>query len=140
MSVIHDDAFDLLCGKLLGEGSHRRVYECRIRPDLVVKVEYEEDFRFFANVIENKFYYDAPEDVRKWLCPIEFMSPDGRVILQKKVQPILDLALLPEKLPAFLSDIKVENLGWLDGNLVCVDYVYVNLSKPSLRPVKVNWS
>ena len=35
----YEDAFNLLCGKLLGEGIHRKVFECRLRDDLVVKVE-----------------------------------------------------------------------------------------------------
>ncbi len=136
---IHEDAFNLLAGKLIAEGIHRKVFECRLRPDLVVKVEFEEDWRYFANVHEDKFYSDAPPAVKEWLAPCRYLSPDGRILLQDKVQPITDKTKLPEKIPAFLGDVKPENFGWLNGKLVCVDYVYVNTPKPSVKLVKATW-
>jgi hypothetical protein len=117
------DTFSLLCGRLLGGGIHRSVYECRIRPDLVVKVESDE-LRYFANVHEHKFWADNQhrDSVARWLAPSEYLSPDGRVSLQKRVDPIAPSQELPDALPAFLTDVKRSNFGWLDGRLVCVDY------------------
>lgn len=139
---IFEDAFNLLCGKLLGEGIHRKVYECKLRPELVVKVEYDTDYRYFANVMEMKFWCDNQhyEKVAKWLAPCEYMSPDGLILLQRKVSPITDtpLAILPEKIPSFLCDVKRENFGMLDGNLVCIDYA-MTIPNPSMRMKMVYW-
>lgn len=135
-----EDAFNLLCGDKIGEGIHRTVYKCRIRPDLVVKVE-NQDYRFFANVMEDKFWADSSHcnDIARWLAPCEFLSPDARLMLQKRTEPIRDKDRLPEKIPTFLTDVKRENFGWLNGKLVCHDYAFV-ISSPSLRLKKADWS
>lgn len=140
-SQVHKDAFDLLCGKLLGEGIHRKVYACRLRPELVVKVEICEDWRYFANVLEMKFWNDHEHyfKVAQWLSPCEYMSPDGRILLQRRVTPIYDRSALPEKLPAFLSDVKIENFGLLDGRVVCMDYA-MTIPNPSTVLKKVHWA
>jgi hypothetical protein len=134
------DAFNLLCGKKIGEGIHRNVFECRVRPDLVVKVETDE-WRYFANVLEMKFWSDHQHyaKVADWLAPCEFMSPDGRVLLQKRVLPLRDGDALPPKLPSFLSDVKRDNFGLLEGRIVCMDYA-MTIPSPSVRPKKVDWT
>jgi len=139
LAATYEDTFNLLCGKLLGEGIHRRVFECRIRPDLVVKVENDEQ-RHFANVMESKFWGDHQyyDKVAQWLAPVEHLSPDGRVLLQRRVRPISDTDTLPEKLPAFLTDIKRDNFGWLDGKLVCMDYAWT-VPNPNTRLRKADW-
>ena len=135
-----EDAFNLLCGEKIGAGIHRTVFECRIRPDLVVKVENDDEWRYFANVQEMKFWSDfqhAPT-WSKWLASCEYMSPDGRILLQRKATPIREVDDLPSQLPAFLTDIKRENFGWIDENLVCIDYAMV-ITNPSLKLKKVEW-
>jgi len=135
-----EEAFNLLCGEKLGSGIHRTVYECRIRPDLVVKVE-NDNYRVFANVMESKFWDDNQfsKAIAKWLAPVEFLSPDGRILLQRRVQPLVaGLKNMPEKLPAFLTDIKLDNFGILDGNLVCVDYAFT-IQNVSTTMKKVTW-
>lgn len=137
--LVLQDTFKLLCGRLLGEGIHRSVYECRIRPDLVVKVESDE-LRFFANVHEHKFWADNRDNdkVARWLAPCEYLSPDGRVSLQKRIEPITSSQDLPDALPAFLTDVKRSNFGWLDGRLVCADYAMA-LQNVSARLRRVSW-
>jgi hypothetical protein len=134
-----EDCFNMLCGEKLGEGIHRTVYACKIRPDLVVKVENQE-MRYFANVMEDKFWTDHRyyKKVADWLCPIEFLSPDGRLLLMRRVRPIHESDTLPDKLPIFLSDIKRENFGWLDGRLVCIDYAWT-VPNPNTKPRKIEW-
>jgi len=133
------DCFNMLCGDKLGEGIHRTVYSCKLRPDLVVKVENQE-MRYFANVMEDKFFSDhqSVKEVARWLAPIEFLSPDGRLLLMKRVRPVHESDKLPDKLPAFLTDLKRENFGWLDGRLVCVDYAFT-IPNPGLRLRRVHW-
>jgi hypothetical protein len=136
---VHEDAFNLMCGQLLGAGIHRKVFACRIDLNLVVKVEIPNDWRSFANVKEMEFwneYRDMPK-VAKWLAPCEFLSPDGRILLQKRAQPV-EAKDLPEKMPNFLTDFKVANFGRIDGQIVCVDYAWHTL-KASLRESKVVW-
>lgn len=116
-----EDAFNLFCGKKIGNGAHRTVFECTIRPDLVVKVETE---RNFANVLEWEFWRtnEHYKPVSKWLAPCEYLSPDGLVLLQRKVRPAHEGESLPTKLPKFITDRKYDNFGWLDGRLVACDY------------------
>lgn len=134
------DAFNLLCGEKLGSGVHRTVFECRLRPELVVKVEDSGDWRYFANVQEQKFWNDHSfyKAVSQWLAPCEYLSPDGRLLLQRRVDPLPAKAKLPDKLPAFLTDVKRSNWGMLDGKLVCCDYA-MTIPNPSLRLRKVSW-
>lgn len=131
-SDTYREGFNVLCGDLIGEGSTRKVFTCKIRDDLVVKVE-DGDWRQFANIIEMKFWCDHMhhKQTAVWLAPCEYMSPDGRVMLQKRATPLRDNEL-PSKLPAFLTDLKRENFGMLDGKIVCIDYA-LTIPAPSLR-------
>jgi len=135
----HLDAFSLLCGEKIGEGSSRMVFECRLRRDLVVKVEKECNWRAFDNVKELTNWEDAKNRpaLKKWLAPIEFASPDCRILLMHRAEPLPISYKLPDKMPAFLNDLKPENFGLIDGNLVCVDYAIIRLQLSArLRAVK----
>lgn len=136
-----EDAFNLLCGKKIGEGIHRDVFECRLRSDLVVKVEAETDWRYFANVLEMRFWSDAQycEKISQWLAPCEYLSPDGRILLQRKVRKIADISELPRQVPAFLTDLKADNFGVLDGRIVCVDYA-MTITSPRTTLKFANWA
>jgi len=120
---IFEDCFNMLCGEMIGRGIHRKTFECKIRPDLVVKVEYDEDYRDFANVKEMQFWCDYQDHAptAKWLAPCEYLSPDGRILLQKRAVPVA-AADLPKRVPGFLNDIKPENFGIFEGRVVCLDY------------------
>lgn len=139
LKATYHDAFNLLCGSLIGRGQHRYVYACKLRPDLVVKVE-SDDSRFFANVREELFWSDHRDHApsAKWLAPVEFLSPDGRLLLMKRCDPLPLDYRLPQQLPSFLDDHKRDNFGLLDGRLVCVDY---GITRPNLdnRLVKAHW-
>lgn len=135
---IYEDAFNLLCGKLLGEGIHRKVFECRLLPRMVVKVEYCTDWRYFSNVHEMKFWNDASPAVAAWLAPCQYLSPDGRILIQRRADPIPQGYELPLLIPSFLSDIKRENFGLVGDRLVCLDYP-MTITTPSLRLKKANW-
>lgn len=139
MEIVWEEAYNLLCGERIGGGAHRDVYECRIRKDLVVKVE-SGDYRYFANIFEQKFWADNQydESVKKWLAPTEYLSPDGRILLQKKCDPLPSDYKLPEKLPAFLTDFKRKNFGLLNGKFVCLDYG-ITISNPSTRMIKAEF-
>ena len=123
--AVFRDAFNMLCGKEIGNGIHRTVFECKIRPDLVVKVE-NECYREFANVLEMRFWNDQQhyKKIADWLAPCEFLSPDGRILLQKRADPLSENEKLPFLMPSWMTDIKRDNFGRIDGKLVCIDYAY----------------
>lgn len=104
-----------------------------------MKVE-NDDWRYFANVLEMKFWIDHEhyDKVAKWLAPCEHLSPDGRVLLQKRADPLGQNDKLPGELPAFLSDLKRENFGRIDGRFVCLDYA-MTIPTPNTRMKKVQW-
>lgn len=135
------DAFSLLCGVKLGSGEFRDVFECRLNPQLVVKVEIEPDhgWRTFNNVLEYEFwqYVADNKNVRKWLAPIKYRSPDMRLIVQERCERIPD-HMLPKTLPSFLTDIKRSNFGLLNGRVVCVDYAFT-ISELNMKKRKANW-
>lgn len=133
-------AFNLLCGDLLGEGIHRKVFSCKIDPSLVVKVETDEDYRSFANAYEHRNWTDNEHyiAVANWLAPVVSISACGFVMLQKRITPVR-LSELPEKLPSFLTDIKPDNFGLYEGRLVACDYsTLITRVNTSLR--KAEWS
>ena len=138
---IFEDTFNMLCGRLIGEGIHRKVFKCKIRPDLVVKVEEADGYeRHFANWAESKFWTDNQhyEAVSKWLAPTEYLSPDARVLLQVRCEPVPESFKLPEQVPSFLTDLKRDNFGFYQGRLVCFDYALA-LNTPNVRLKKVEW-
>ena len=135
-----NDLFNMVCGKQLGRGAHREVFECKIRPDLVVKVE-SGDTRYFANVLEMKFWSDHMycEKVANWLAPCEYLSPDGRILMMRRAEPISRDYKLPDMMPAFLTDLKRENFGFVDGKFVCIDYA-ITILNPSIRYRTAFWN
>ncbi len=137
--AVFRDAFNMLCGKEIGSGIHRTVFECKIRPDLVVKVE-NECYREFANVLEMRFWNDQQhyKKIADWLAPCEFLSPDGRILLQKRADPLSENEKLPFLMPSWMTDIKRDNFGRIDGKLVCIDYAYT-LPNPNIKLKKANW-
>lgn len=139
MKAAFEAGFNLLCGEQLGEGSHRRVFACKLDPTLVVKVETAEDHRSFANVHEHR-NWDLLQDCKeasRWLAPVVAISPCGLVLLQKRTVDLRPKEL-PAKMPSFLTDLKPENYGLLDGRIVCRDYSMV-ITLAHLRMRKVNW-
>lgn len=139
---VYEDAFNLLCGRKLGAGIHRDVFECALDPTLVVKVEINDDrVRNFANVkeYENWTVWRDVEPIARWLAPCDRLSFDGRILLQKRVEPIKK-SEAPTALPTFLTDVKYENYGWYDGRIVCIDYAFlVTDASAKKRSVKELW-
>ncbi len=137
-----EDAFNLFCGSMLGHGIHRKVFECSVRDDLVVKVEDNDGgaYRRFANVLEIEFWHQFQDydKVAKWLAPCHILSPDGRILLQKRVEPIPRDYQLPSKIPTFLTDLKRSNFGLYEGRLVCVDYANT-IANPNTTLKNANW-
>lgn len=142
MSAVDTEGFEVLKGDLLGEGCFRQVYQNKLNPKQVIKVEDNNgnQRQLFCNIIEWvtwNAYKDCPK-IAKWLAPCVSISGNGRVLVQRKVDPIPDNYKLPKKLPAFLTDLKTENFGLIDNQLVCVDYGFLP-SNISTKKIPVKW-
>lgn len=117
----YEDAFNLMCGAKIGSGINRTVFVYRINPEWVVKVEVGNDGNW-QNINEYKTWLRAQDlPARRWFAPVEWISNNGRVMLQQRTTPV-DPKKLPAKMPAFLCDFKHENYGMLNGRLVAHDY------------------
>jgi len=81
----------------------------------------------------------VPPDLKKWFAPIMSYSKDGKYIMQQRA----DLSRkkeYPRKIPAFFSDLKYSNFGWIDDQLVCIDYGCVNIVyNMTERMKKIEW-
>lgn len=134
-----EEAFNILCGELIGEGISRKVFRCRTNPDFVVKVESDEYSRF-ANVSEFQFWQDNAYNARvsDWLAPCKLISPNGRVLVQEYCRPAND-SEIPDTLPRFITDLKLSNFGVTkQGKFVCVDYAS-RIDNPDIRMRKVEF-
>jgi len=124
------DFIDFFCGKCIGEGESRSVYEFRLDNTLVIKIDRIDDLkgrRGFNNVSEYELYNNVKDDypkIAQFMAPCISISKCGKVMLQKKTRPLTDKEkkLLPKKIPALFTDIKLENWGMLSGKFVCHDY------------------
>lgn len=120
------DLIKVLVGKRIDGGQFREVFEYGPNPKKwVIKIATHE---LSSNVVEAKVWYEAQglnsdlQIVKDWLAPVKFISPDSRVLVMRRTQPI-EMKDLPKKLPSFVNwDVKPENFGMLDGRLVCHDY------------------
>lgn len=144
INVMQDLAMSL-CGRLINEGSFRSVYEYNLDSDYVIKVEWGNSR---CNIVEYMMWNEIQhlqKDlawVKEWFAPVEWISPNGRLLVMKRTKPIQhsDLNKLPEKVPAFLWDIKPDNFGWLGKKLVCHDYgQFYNFIHYSKKLKKANW-
>jgi hypothetical protein len=118
-TTVRDFGF-LFCGRKLGQGRDREVFELLTDPSKVVKIE--TGARSFQNVIEWETW-QALEDTRhaRWLAPCRFISPSGIVLIMDRTSPLREREE-PRTLPGWLVDTKRDNYGVIEGRVVCHDY------------------
>jgi hypothetical protein len=136
-TTVSRDFFYMFAGNVLGAGEFRIVYEHKHRDDLVLKVE--PHAQAFQNIVEWEFWEENKEYKRiaRWLAPCEFISPCGIILAMKKtVKP--QRADYPKKVPYFLTDLKRDNFGMLDGRLVSHDYGLYRVT-PTTKRKKAKW-
>jgi hypothetical protein len=113
------DFFHAFVGRRLGEGIGREVFE--FIPDRSKVVKLETVTGSFQNIIEWETWHNLAAKHRKWLAPCRFISPCGIVLLMDRTEPLRP-GDIPARIPEWLSDLKRENYGILDGKFVCHDY------------------
>lgn len=114
------DFFRTITSKLIGTGYSRRVYDCVLNKNVVIKIE-KGDYNF-DNITEYKIWSVARnnENYAKWLAPCLWISPCGRVLIQERTY-LTDR--LPKQIPVWLYDTHQHNFGRLKNDqFVCHDY------------------
>jgi hypothetical protein len=118
--AVLNDVFRMFCGKRMGNGISRTVYECDTNPDWVIKVE--DNGGRFQNIVEwETWQYIKEFDEAKWLAPCLHISPCGMVLIMKRTIPPTPKQY-PKRMPAFLADFKRTNYGMIKNRIVCHDY------------------
>lgn len=114
-----------ICGKKLGEGVHRTVYQHKYYPNLVVKIEHSVHNADFANVTEWRNYINNREwkFLADFLAPCEAINETGEILIQQKTEP-LKRGQAPKEVPVLFTDLKKSNWGMLNGRQVCHDYSF----------------
>jgi hypothetical protein len=111
---------DILIGKKMGNGCFRDVYLCKIDYSLVVKIEKENGE--FHNIREWLVWKELEySELKKWFAPCIYISNDGKVLIQKKIE-FGRKKDYPDKVPSFFTDIQTHNFGFIGKQLVCCDY------------------
>jgi hypothetical protein len=121
------ELFNMVCGRVLGEGQNRTVYEHKFDSSVVIKMD-TGDGRWFQNVAE-WLVWDAVKDTAhaKWFAPCVTISECGKVLVQRRTVRAINH---PEQVPAYMCDLKINNFGILvprantdeEERFVCHDY------------------
>ena len=126
---VNTDIILTLCGKKIGSGSSRSVYEFNMDPKkLVVKIEGETLHN--PNLVEYWLWDEirglkgSLAWVKQWFAPIRFCSPNGRILIMERTSQD-GKKERPNKIPEFFSDVHINNFGWLNGKFVCHDYGFL---------------
>lgn len=128
-----------LCGKWLGSGIHRAVYECSFNDKWVIKLALGEDGRKM-NLIEEKISYELGEcDLKKWFAKVIDVSEAGLLLIMEKAE-MGRIKDYPGRIPHFFTDLKRSNYGWIGNRFVCVDYASTIITNGfTSKMKKVDW-
>lgn len=147
-AFIHKEAFNMLCGKLLGTGSSRQVWQNKLDASTVIKTE--DGSGSFQNVMEWETWQRVKDtQYSRWFAECKAISPCGSVlVMQKTVQPYEND--YPSMVPIFLTDLKRTNYGIITNvtgrkqtkTLVCHDYgtnLLMEYGMYSKKQKKADW-
>lgn len=146
LESVNSDLIRMFVGEKIGSGLYRSVYRFNLNPDkYVIKIEpnsTECNANEFLIWNEVSGLIGPLAWVRDWFAPILYMSPDAKILIMEKTNPIFpkNITNYPDKVPNFFSDIKVDNFGWINGKFVCHDYGFINrFIKYDKKFRKANW-
>lgn len=119
-TVLARDTASMILGPQRGHGTHRAIFDHATDPGLIVKVETGSGD--FNNVREWDAWQAVKDtDFATWFAPVVEISPAGLLLVMKRCTPAT-IESLPDKVPAFFTDLKAENWGFYEGRPVCLDY------------------
>lgn len=115
------EVLDIMLGDLIARGSTRYVFEHRFDKKKVIKIDLSDHN---GNVLEWDIWGRVKyvRAINKWFAPCHQISKCGRVLIMDRAVSLNGVEKLPAKIPAFFTDIKRDNFGYIGKQLVCVDY------------------
>ena len=124
------------CGKKIGEGCYRTVYEFKLDSRWVVKIEGENTE--WCNITEwmNWWNNKTWTNLTNFLAPCLFISSGGHILIQRKVKK-KHIKYYPSEIPSLFTDRKYGNFGWIGKRFVCHDYAYLVLT--NIKMSKAKW-
>lgn len=123
---LQQDLLSFICGDFISSGTFRDVFSYSLDPTLVVKIQ--RDQGKFNNIIEFNIWCQVRHTkYKKHFAGCPWMSSNGRILLQKRTEPITKNRRAPKEIPKFLTDVKEENYGFIGKNFVVHDYDYTLL-------------
>lgn len=134
-----DGLLNFLLPDQLGTGFCRSTHSLvkwssnQVRPTVVkCAIQYEgnstEGIRSNLNEFDVWCYVMNRPHLARWFAPVRYMSDCCKFIIMDKCEK-LDEDDMPDFIPDFLLDVHHNNLGMLDGRVVCLDYGQVNWSR-----------
>lgn len=121
--TIQREISHMVCGKYIGRGQFREVYENKWSTDSVIKLE--DGYSSFHNIMEWQIWNEVKDThMAKWFAPCVWISGNGSVLVMMKTTPA---EKYPNRIPSFFTDIKKDNWGSYKGNIVCHDYGYSDI-------------
>lgn len=142
---VNTDLILSLCGNKIGSGQFRYVYEYNLDSNYVIKIEPNNTE---SNITEHILWDEIKglcgdlDWVSKWFAPVLWMSPNGKILVMQKTEEKPDKER-PREIPAFFSDLKRDNFGWIGNRFVCHDYgmifKFIKYEKKMQKISKERW-
>lgn len=139
---VNTDLILMICGKKLGQGYSRVVYEYNMDDKYVVKIELQNTD---SNRAEFLLWYEvqglkgSKAWVKEWFAPIKYCSPNGKILIMKRTKQDFKKTR-PNKVPSFFQDVKSDNFGWIGNKFVCHDYGSIyNFIKYENKFQNIDW-
>ena len=136
------DMIRTMCGKQIGAGAFRDVYDYNLDSKYVIKIERGNTD---CNIVEYMLWNEIMglegdlAWVKNWFAPIWWISPNNKILIMKKTKDISSKKK-PDRIPAFMWDVKNSNFGWIGNKYVCHDYgQFYNFINYSKKMRKVIW-
>jgi hypothetical protein len=127
---VNTDLILSLCGKKIGGGCYRSVYDYNLDDKYVIKIEPNNTE---CNMVESMLWDEIRglkgdlAWVKDWFAPVLWMSPNSKILVMEKTSEFPKNKKLerPREVPAFFTDLKKDNFGWIGNRFVCHDYGFI---------------
>lgn len=128
---VNTDLILSLCGQKIGAGVYRSVYDYNLDDRYVIKIEpnaTESNMSEYLLWDEIRGLCGNLSWVKDWFAPVLWMSPNGKILVMEKTnkEPKNKKLQRPREVPAFFTDLKYDNWGWIGNRFVCHDFGFLH--------------
>ncbi len=120
------DFIGFFCGDYIGSGTTRSVYNFKYDSNWVIKIENgnAEGDNWAEHRIWESIKYTT-DGTKEWFAECGKISTNGKIMLQRKTKPLVSkYSKIPDKIPVWFTDLKLDNFGWIGNQVVCHDYSF----------------